>query len=176
MREAERKRLEREIREREAGIAIERVEMILKSGANVIFTTKGIDDLCLKHFIDKGAMAVRRCKKEDLRRIAKATGAQMVSTLADMNGDEVFENSMPLMRKLARIMLDRGIKPELEIFDKGHLANARRLIGEGLLRAPAHADLVLGVPGALEGTAANLVDANEELAARMIPDFGVGCR
>ncbi|TKA75975.1 T-complex protein 1 subunit alpha [Friedmanniomyces simplex] len=79
------------IRERESGIVIERVEMILKAGANVIFTTKGIDDLCLKHFIEKNAMAVRRCKKEDLRRIAKATGASMVSTLADMNGDEVFD-------------------------------------------------------------------------------------
>lgn len=81
------------IREREAGIAIERVEMILKSGANVVLTTKGIDDLCLKHFIDRGAMAVRRCKKEDLRRIAKATGAQLVSTLADLNGDEVFDKA-----------------------------------------------------------------------------------
>ncbi|KAK1062680.1 chaperonin-containing T-complex alpha subunit Cct1 [Friedmanniomyces endolithicus] len=79
------------IRERESSIVIERVEMILKAGANVIFTTKGIDDLCLKHFIEKNAMAVRRCKKEDLRRIAKATGASMVSTLADMNGDEVFD-------------------------------------------------------------------------------------
>ncbi|KAK5730773.1 chaperonin-containing T-complex alpha subunit Cct1 [Elasticomyces elasticus] len=79
------------IRERESGIVIERVEMILKAGATVVFTTKGIDDLCLKHFIEKGAMAVRRCKKEDLRRIAKATGATMVSTLADMNGDEVFD-------------------------------------------------------------------------------------
>jgi len=79
------------IRERESGIVVERVEMILKAGANVILTTKGIDDLCLKHFIEKGAMAVRRCKKEDLRRIAKATGATMVSTLADLNGDEVFD-------------------------------------------------------------------------------------
>ena len=79
------------IREREAGIVTEQVEMILKAGANVVLTTKGIDDLCLKHFIEKGAMAVRRCKKEDLRRIAKATGATMVSTLADLNGDEVFD-------------------------------------------------------------------------------------
>jgi T-complex protein 1 subunit alpha len=80
------------IRERESTLVIERVEMILKSGANVIFTTKGIDDLCLKHFIEKGAMAVRRCKKEDLRRIEKATGATMISSLADINtGDEVFD-------------------------------------------------------------------------------------
>ncbi|KAI9373665.1 chaperonin Cpn60/TCP-1 family [Aspergillus egyptiacus] len=81
------------IRERESGIVIERVEKILKSGANVVFTTKGIDDMVLKLFVEKGAMAVRRCKKEDLRRIAKATGATLVSTLSDLNGDEKFEAS-----------------------------------------------------------------------------------
>lgn len=81
------------IRERESGIVLERVEMILKAGANVILTTKGIDDLCLKMFIEKGAMAVRRCKKEDLKRIAKATGAMLVSTLSDLNGDDKFEPS-----------------------------------------------------------------------------------
>lgn len=81
------------IRERESGIVIERVEKILKSGANVVFTTKGIDDMVLKLFVEKGAMAVRRCKKEDLRRISKATGASLVSTLSDLNGDEKFEAS-----------------------------------------------------------------------------------
>lgn len=81
------------IREREAGIVLERVEMILKSGANVVLTTKGIDDMVLKLFVERGAMAVRRCKKEDLRRIAKATGATLVSTLSDLNGDEKFESS-----------------------------------------------------------------------------------
>lgn len=81
------------IREREAGIVLERVDMILKSGANVVFTTKGIDDLCLKSFIERGAMAVRRCKKEDLRRIAKATGATLISNLSDLNGDEKFDPS-----------------------------------------------------------------------------------
>ncbi|MCJ1235741.1 T-complex protein 1 subunit alpha [Varicellaria rhodocarpa] len=82
-----------QIRQREAGMVIERVEMILKAGANVVFTTKGIDDMVLKLFIEKGAMAVRRCKKEDLRRIAKATGATLVSSLSDLNGDEKFEVS-----------------------------------------------------------------------------------
>ncbi|OCK78952.1 T-complex protein 1 [Lepidopterella palustris CBS 459.81] len=81
------------IREREAGIVVERVEMILRAGANVVFTTKGIDELCLKLFIEKGAMGVRRCKKEDLRRIAKATGATLVSSLSDLNGDEKFDPS-----------------------------------------------------------------------------------
>ena len=79
------------IRARESAIVMERVDMILKAGANVVLTTKGIDDLCLKQFVEKGAMAVRRCKKEDLRRIAKATGATLVASLSDLNGDEKFE-------------------------------------------------------------------------------------
>jgi len=82
-----------QIRQRESGMVMERVEMILKAGANVVLTTKGIDDLVLKLFIEKGAMAVRRCKKEDLRRIAKATGATLISSLSDLNGDEKFEAS-----------------------------------------------------------------------------------
>ncbi|GAO49540.1 T-complex protein 1 subunit alpha [Saitoella complicata NRRL Y-17804] len=81
------------IRKREATLTLDRIQKILGSGANVILTTKGIDDLCLKMFVEAGAMAVRRCKKEDLRRIAKATGATMVSTLSNLEGEEVFEAS-----------------------------------------------------------------------------------
>ena len=82
-----------QIRAREFGMILERVELILKAGANVILTTKGIDDLVLKTFVERGAMGVRRCKKEDLRRIAKATGGTLLSTLSDLNGDEKFEPS-----------------------------------------------------------------------------------
>ncbi|KAG8712114.1 T-complex protein 1 subunit alpha [Ceratobasidium sp. 394] len=78
---------------RESEITLERVRKILASGANVILTTKGIDDLCLKEFVEAGAMAVRRCKKDDLRRIAKATGATLVSSLANLEGEETFEAS-----------------------------------------------------------------------------------
>ncbi|KDE04440.1 T-complex protein 1 subunit alpha [Microbotryum lychnidis-dioicae p1A1 Lamole] len=81
------------IRKRESEITLERIRKILATGANVILTTKGIDDLCLKEFVEAGAMAVRRCKKEDLRRIAKATGATMVSSLANLDGEETFEAS-----------------------------------------------------------------------------------
>ena len=82
-----------QIRARESGMVRERVEMILKAGANVIMTTKGMDDLVLKMFIERGAMGVRRCKKEDLRRIARATGGTLLSTLSDLNGDEKYEPS-----------------------------------------------------------------------------------
>ena len=64
------------IRQREADITKERVEKILASGANVILTTGGIDDLNTKYFVEKGAMGVRRVLKKDLKRIAKATGGK----------------------------------------------------------------------------------------------------
>jgi len=81
------------IRKRESEITLERIRKILQAGANVILTTKGIDDLCLKEFVEAGAMAVRRCRKEDLRRIAKATGATLLASLANLDGDESFEAS-----------------------------------------------------------------------------------
>jgi len=82
------------IRERESDITKETIMKILNAGANVVLTTGGIDDLCLKYFVEAGAMAVRRCKKNDLKRIAKATGAQFLSTLANLEGEESFDASM----------------------------------------------------------------------------------
>jgi len=48
--------------------------------------------------------------------------------------------------------------PELEIFDRGHISNAVLLAKQGHLTLPQHVDLVLGVPGALDASVANLVD------------------
>lgn len=59
------------IREREGDITKERIEKILAAGANVIFCSKGIDDMSLKYFVEAGAIACRRVPKEDLRRIAR---------------------------------------------------------------------------------------------------------
>ncbi|WOL15954.1 T-complex protein 1 subunit alpha-like [Canna indica] len=81
------------IREREADITKERIQKLLKAGANVVLTTKGIDDMSLKYFVEAGAIAVRRVRKEDLRHVAKATGATMVTTFADMEGEETFDSS-----------------------------------------------------------------------------------
>ncbi|CAI5713605.1 unnamed protein product [Peronospora destructor] len=79
------------IRQREIDITKEKIQKMIDAGVNVIMTTKGIDDLCLKYFVESGCMGVRRCKKEDLQRIAKATGGQVVLTLADLEGEETFD-------------------------------------------------------------------------------------
>lgn len=83
-----------QIRQRESDITKERIQKILATGANVILTTGGIDDMCLKYFVEAGAMAVRRVLKRDLKRIAKASGATVLSTLANLEGEETFEASM----------------------------------------------------------------------------------
>merc|ERR1711992_520465 len=81
------------MRDRESDITKERINKILATGANVILTTGGIDDLCLKYFVEAGAMVVRRCKRQDLKRIAKATGASFITSLANVEGEESFEAS-----------------------------------------------------------------------------------
>jgi len=71
----------------------ERIKKILGAGANVILTTKGMDDVAVKYLVEAGAIGVRRVSKSDLRRIAKASGAQVVTTLANNEGDEVFDKA-----------------------------------------------------------------------------------
>jgi len=82
------------IREQELEITARRVRMMLEAGANVILCSKGVDDMALKYFVEAGAIACRRVPKEDLRRVAKATGAQVLMTLADMDGNESFDAEM----------------------------------------------------------------------------------
>lgn len=45
----------------------------------------------LQYFVEAKTMAVRRCKKADLKRIAKATGAQFLTSLTNMEGEESFD-------------------------------------------------------------------------------------
>eukprot|EP01065_Artemidia_motanka_P033996 TRINITY_DN4108_c4_g1_i1.p1 TRINITY_DN4108_c4_g1~~TRINITY_DN4108_c4_g1_i1.p1 ORF type:complete len:556 (+),score=225.25 TRINITY_DN4108_c4_g1_i1:76-1743(+) len=80
-----------EIKKKEIDVTKERIEKILKAGANVILTTKGIDDTMLKYLVERGCYGVRRCKKDDLRQIGKVTGGTLVSTLGDLQGDESFD-------------------------------------------------------------------------------------
>jgi T-complex protein 1 subunit alpha len=79
------------IRAKELDITRDRIKMIVDAGANVVLTTKGIDDMALKYFVEAGVIACRRVPKDDMRRIAKCTGAKLVMSLADMEGDESFD-------------------------------------------------------------------------------------
>jgi len=72
-------------------------------------------------------------------------------------GDGVFENPPALIEAFAVKMAELGIKPELEVFDVGMVANALRLARRGLLKEPFYFDFVMGVPGGIPGTVDNLM-------------------
>lgn len=82
------------IRQKEMDVLKDRLNHILSAGANVILTTKGIDDLASKYLVEAKCMGLRRVSKEHIRRIAKASGATMVTTLADDEGNESFKSSL----------------------------------------------------------------------------------
>lgn len=79
------------IKKREMDITKERITKIIENGAKVVLTTKGVDDLCMKYFVEAGIICARRCNKDDLKRLAKATGGKLVVTMADMDGNETFD-------------------------------------------------------------------------------------
>jgi thermosome len=65
------------------------VDVVKKSGATVLFCQKGIDDLA-QHFLAKEKIyAVRRVKKSDMEKLAKATGANLVTKLDDLKADDL---------------------------------------------------------------------------------------
>lgn len=88
-------------------------------------------------------------------------GPEMAScTMGTVNfGDDVFLNRWEFIVELHTRMQERGIVPEYEIFDLGHLTALRRLLDRYGLPAGGHvhADLVMGVPGGMPGTADALV-------------------
>jgi 3-keto-5-aminohexanoate cleavage enzyme len=67
-------------------------------------------------------------------------------------GEWLFENPLPFLRDMARAFRERGVKPEIECFEVGHVYTALRLRDEGLLEDPLHFQFVLGVPGGAPGT------------------------
>lgn len=76
-------------------------------------------------------------------------------------GDDVFLNPWPFVCDLYQLAQERAIVPEFELFDLGQVHALHRLLAKYGLPAGGrvHCDLVLGVPGGLDGTADSLVTA-----------------
>jgi len=72
-------------------------------------------------------------------------------------GPDVFMNSEEYIEKFAVKMQEMGVKPEIEVFERGMIENAKALVKKGLVKAPLHVDFVLGVPGACPGTPEDLM-------------------
>lgn len=106
---------------------------------------------------------------EDRMRLVEVKPRMATLNVCSMSfGAGEFRNPPDGVRKLAYRMGELGVKPELELYDSGHLEVALQLHSEGLLQEPLQFSLVLGVVGGMAATPANLVS----LVSR-IPDGSV---
>jgi 3-keto-5-aminohexanoate cleavage enzyme len=81
-------------------------------------------------------------------------------------GDDVFVNTRPEIRDMARRIREAGSMPELECYEVGHIDEALSLVVEGLLSPPLHFQFVLGVPGG--------IGAREDVLSFMIAQIPAG--
>ncbi len=76
------------------------VETVKASGANAVFCQKGIDDL-VQHFLAKEKIyAARRVKKSDMEKLAKATGAQLITKIDELNADDLGKAALLEVKKI----------------------------------------------------------------------------
>ena len=62
------------------------------------------------------------------------------------NGDEIYISTPACLRAMAESVRDWGVKPELEVFELGHVRFARQMIAEGLVKEPPMFQICLGIP------------------------------
>ena len=73
----------------------------------------------------------------------------------------IFQNTFADLEKICGIMRDNGTKPELEIYDVGHLYNAKFLLSEGFLDPPLFLQFVMGILGGIQPTFRDLLHLKE---------------
>ncbi|WXG40999.1 MAG: thermosome subunit beta [Candidatus Freyarchaeum deiterrae] len=64
-------------------------EKIINVGANVVLLQKGVDDIAQHYLAKAGVLAVRRIKKSDMEKLAKATGAEIVTNIDDLTEEDL---------------------------------------------------------------------------------------
>ncbi len=76
------------------------VETVAASGANVVLCQRGIDDVAQSYLAKKGIVAVRRIKASDMEKLAKATGAKVVTNLEDITAADLGSAKLVEARKI----------------------------------------------------------------------------
>lgn len=101
--------------------------------------------------------AVWHSKEERIQPVYLQPEMASLSTGTCNFGPDVFMNTEELMEFFAKTMQENGVKPEIEIFERGMIDNALRMVKKGLLSMPIHFDFVMGVPGAISGESRDLM-------------------
>jgi len=78
----------------------EMVDKVKASGATFVFCQKGIDDLAQHYLAKAGIAAVRRVKKSDMEKLARATKAKVASSLGDLSAEDLGDAGVIHERKI----------------------------------------------------------------------------
>jgi len=86
--------------EEEERILKEMVDKIAATGANVVFTQKGIDEVAQHFLAKKGILAVRRVKRSDMEKLERATGGRIVSNIEELSANDLGEAELVEERRV----------------------------------------------------------------------------
>ena len=84
-------------------------------------------------------------------------------TLNFSDTDMIYISTPPSLRKMAAMVQEWGVKPELEVFDLGHIRFAKAMVEEGLINAPPMFQLCLGIPWGADQTVETMAAMKAQL-------------
>lgn len=113
------------MRAKEIEITKRKIDLLLNAGANVIMTTRGMDEMSCKYMVEKGAIGIRRVEKKLLRRIAKLTGGKVVMSLGDEDEGESVD---PAVLGDADVVEEEAVGDYNVMFIKGCASTAAQTI------------------------------------------------
>ena len=96
-------------------------------------------------------------------------------TMNFAEGDYVMTNTPSMLREMARQVQALGVRPEIEVFDTGHLVFAKQLLAEGLIDDPMLIQLCMGIPyGAPDDPGTLLAMVNQLPPGCVFSAFSIG--
>lgn len=84
-------------------------------------------------------------------------------TLNFSDTDDIYISTPPTLRRMAKLVQEWGVKPELEVFDLGHIRFAKQMVAEGLIDAPPMFQLCLGIPWGADQTVETMAAMKAQL-------------
>ena len=86
-------------------------------------------------------------------------------TLNFSDTDDIYISTPPTLRRMAGLVQEWGVKPELEVFDLGHIRFAKQMVAEGLIADPPMFQLCLGIPWGADATVETMAAMKAQLPA-----------
>ncbi|MBU3154930.1 3-keto-5-aminohexanoate cleavage protein [Clostridium estertheticum] len=83
----------------------------------------------------------------------------------NFGGDDIFVNTENTIKEFGERMIESGVKPEIEVFDKGMIDMAIRLQKKGFIKTPMHFNFVMGVNGGINASPRDLLFMQESIPA-----------